>query len=126
MFKSKAKQLTDSFLTDAKGIQEDAWRFCGKMGALRSDASQLAGMIHKRCAVVTEGNLPVIAVVDNSTFEHNSRQKNLNWAHPAHDVRNFAAAACNYFRGTAIQSFHDDRGIRAGGFPQYEAGTDDV
>ena len=126
MFNSKAKQVADCFLPEEKGIPEETRSSCGRMGALASDASQLAGIGHKRCAVATEGNLPVIAVVDNSAFEHNSRPQNLNRVLAAHDVHNFAAAARNYYRETAMPSLHDDRGIRAGGHPQYETGTDDV
>lgn len=124
MVKSKAKQIADFFLAEAKGIREETRSFCGKMSMVESDASQLAGMADKRRAVVTEGNLPVIAVVDNSTFARNSRKQSLNWVLVAHDVHNVATAECDYFRETAIQSFQDDRRIRAGGFPQ--TGTDDV
>lgn len=126
MFKSKAKQVADFFSADAKDIREETSNLGGMMDAFKPDASQLAGMAGKLRVVVSAGNLVVINILHNKMFVYDSLAQYLNRALLAHGVCNVAADACGYFLGTAIQSIYDNRAIRAGCFPQYKTGVDNV
>jgi len=102
----------------ARLFLRQTWGDGGEQEAVESGANQLAGMVDKRRWVLTAGNLSVIDLFDNNTYNHDPRTQFLNWAVMTHGAFDYAGDARGYSWGIVVERYMDDWVVRAGRFIQ--------
>jgi len=102
----------------ARMFLRQTWGFGGGRESLEPEANQLAGEVDKRRLVLTAGNLSVLDLFDDNTYNHDPRTQFLNWSLYTHGAYDFAADARGYTWGAALEYFYDGWAIRAGRFLQ--------
>ena len=68
--------------------------------------------------VLTVGNLSILDLFDDNTYNHDARTQFLNWSLMTHGAYDYAADARGYSTGFALEYFHDHWALRAGRFMQ--------
>lgn len=109
---------SDPTLYRARLFLRQTWGLGGDTEEIKSDANQLAGMIEKHRVVLTAGNMSILDIFDDNTYNHDPRTQFMNWALMTHGAYDYAADSRGYSWGVVLEYFHDEWAVRAGRFIQ--------
>lgn len=109
---------SDPTLYRARLFLRQTWGLGGGTEEVESDANQLAGMLDKHRVVLTAGNMSVLDIFDDNTYNHDPRTQFMNWAVMTHGAYDYAADSRGYSWGVVLEYFHDEWAVRAGRFIQ--------
>jgi high affinity Mn2+ porin len=109
---------SDPTLYRARLFLRQTWGLGGGTEEIESDANQLAGIIDKHRVVLTAGNMSILDIFDDNTYNHDPRTQFMNWALMTHGAYDYAADSRGYSWGVVLEYFHDEWAVRAGRFIQ--------
>ncbi len=102
----------------ARLFLRQTWGLGGGTEEVESKANQLAGVVDKHRVVFTAGNISILDIFDNNTYNHDPRSQFMNWSLMTHGAYDYAADSRGYSWGAALEYFQDDWAVRAGRFIQ--------
>lgn len=109
---------SDPTLYRARLFLRQTWGLGGGTEEIESAANQLAGIIDKHRVVLTAGNMSILDIFDDNTYNHDPRTQFMNWALMTHGAYDYAADSRGYSWGVVLEYFHDEWAVRAGRFIQ--------
>ena len=102
----------------ARLFLRQTWGLGGDTEEVESKANQLAGIADKNRVVLTVGNMSILDIFDNNTYNHDPRSQFMNWSVMTHGAYDYAADSRGYSWGAALEYIQDDWAFRAGRFIQ--------